>query len=449
MIFYYDSYLKGKKGGIVMSINGIGGSGYYNYNNTINQLRLNQALGKHNTTSSTNFYDKKYTNLAKSTYADSQSFIKKYNSSMSDLLQSANSLKKTNSTSVLNDKSAVSSDPAVLTANKKYSWDRTNSNFNIDVKQLAAAQTNTSAEVKASDLAAADATFVINGPNGAASIAVSATNDNGVQKTNQELYNDIAKQVNGANSGVNASVIEKDGKISLQLTSAKTGEENGFSVQGSFAASAGLQNITQNAQDAIYSVSQNNGQAKEYTSSSNKISLDNGKIDVSLKKTGTSNVYMGVDTDKVTNAVSDLVEKYNASLKVLNDNADRGTGVMRQLSNMLHGPMSEEKMAKIGISTNKDGTLSLDKDKLAKSLKEDQNLTTDIIGGSFGLAQGLFSDARSGLTMPSNSLINNDMAKAQEQVRNDSFAFTSMFSRRGAFNMMNYNAVGMMFNMLI
>lgn len=439
------------KGGTHMAINGINGysSGYYNYNNSISQLKLQQALNK-NTTSGTNFYDKKYTNLAKSSYAESQNFIKKYNSAMSDLLQSSNSLKSSNASSVLNDKTAVSSDAEVLTANKKYSWDKSQDTYNVNVQQLATAQTNTSNQVKSSDLAVSDANFSINTGNGTINVGVSAQTVDGEQKTNKQLFSDIAKQINSnKEAGVTASVVEKDGKSSLQITGAKTGESNSFTVQGDLSSAAGMDTVSKTAQNAIYTVKQNNGVEKQLTSESNNVSVGNGKIDVSLKQTGSADIAMGVDNNKVVSAVEDLVKKYNSSLKVLNDNVERGTGVERQLGNMLHGPASEEKLNMVGISTKKDGTLELDKAKLTESLQKDQKMATDIIGGSFGIAQGMFSDARSGLTTPSNSLINNDMQKTQENVRNDPFQFTAMFSRRGSFNMMNYNTVGMMFNMLI
>ena len=434
-----------------MAINGISGnsSAYYNYNNSISQLMLQKELYK-SQASSTNYYDKKYTNLAKSSYADSQNFIKKYNTAMSDLLQSANSLKTSNSSSVLNDKTAVSSDADILTASRKYSWDKSQDSYSLNVKQIASAQTNTSSEVKGSDLAASDANFSINTGSGAINVSVSGKTAQGDQKTNKQLFSDIAKQINSnKEAGVTASVIEKDGKVSLQISGSKTGESNSFGVSGDFSAVAGLDTETKSAQNAVYTVKQNNGQEQEFTSASNNITLGNGKISASLKKAGSADIIMGVDKTKVASSVEDLVSKYNSALKVLNDNVDRGSGVARQLGSMLHGPASEEKLNLIGISTNKDGTLKLDKDKLAASLEKDPKLSTDIIGGSFGVAQGMFADARSGLTTPSSSLINNDMQKTQQNVMNDPFQFTSMFSRRGAFNMMNYNTVGMMFNMLV
>lgn len=432
-----------------MAIGRIGSSGiygnYYDYS-AINRYRLQQSLNERSVSPVSKISKVKQVT---SQVTDSVDFLKKYNTSMSDLMSDANKLRSNNSTGVLNERTVSSSDSSVLTAEKKFNLGTSMDNYSVDVQQLAAAQSNVSSAVDSKELAVSDANFNIITNTGNVSFQVSATNENGEQKTNKQLLQDTAKEINqNKNLGVTASVIEKDGKSSLQITAKETGEKNSFLVSGDFAQETGLTQAATSAQDAKYTIKQNDGKAKEYSSASNNISLNYGKIAATLKKTGSADISVGMDTSKVVSAVDDLVSSYNHSLKVLNDNADRGTGVTRQLSNVLRGIGSEKSMELVGISVNKDGTLALDKDKLTSSLQKDPKLTKDILGGSAGLAQGAFQSARSGLTTPSSSLINNDLQNLHEERLNDPLEFMSMYSRRGSYNMMNYSAVGLMLNVL-
>ena len=46
----------------------------------------------------------------------------------------------------------------------------------------------------------------------------------------------------------------------------------------------------------------------------------------------------------------------------------------------------EQSLEMAGITANKDGTLSFDKEKLAKNLEEDEALVRDVISGRNGIA---------------------------------------------------------------
>jgi len=188
------------------------------------------------------------------------------------------------------------------------------------------------------------------------------------------------------------------------LQSSETGAKNVFTVSGSEGAAAGISNVATEAVDAKYSVKKD-GVTRNYTSSSNKVDLEYGKITADLKKTGETSVSVGLDTDKVVSSVKELVKNYNDTLDLLNDNYSRGTGVMRQISRMA-------------------------------------------IGGSFGLADGAFNDAISGMSTNSVSLINNDMSQ-QKSYYEDMFGTASRFSRTNPFGISNYTTVGLMFDMLI
>lgn len=416
-------------------------SSYLNSQASLNEAKLQQTLQK---VSSRYGANKSQSETLKT---NSMSFLKSYNSTMSDVMSSSNSLRNLNSSSVTNELTANSSDTSIVDAKTNYKV-RSSDTYDISVQQLAAAQVNTSTAVNSKDLATADASFDITTSSGIASINVSTVDSNGNQKTNKQMLSDVAKEINNQNLGVSASVVEKDGKSSLQITSKQTGAQNGFTVSGDYAQNTGMTNVSQVAQDAQYSVKTNGGETKQYTSSTNEVSLDYGKITANLKKTGDATVSTGISDKSIVSSMEELVNSYNSALKVLQNNESRGTGVARQLQSMSRSLGSSEDMELLGISKNKDGTLSLNKDKLTKSLSENADLTKDVISGTGGFADTLFTKAQNALTTSSNSLINNDVKALKEESINNSTNFLNMYSRTGAYNTMNYYTVGIMMNYL-
>lgn len=161
------------------------------------------------------------------------------------------------------------------------------------------------------------------------------------------------------------------------------------------------------------------------------------------------------ETIKATvDATQKMVDANNANLALLDKNADRGAGVMKQMARMVSNPVAEKSMAMVGISMNKDGTLKLDAAKLTEALKTTNEgnlkLYKDILGGYNGVAGNLQKDAAAGMRESAASLINNDIAKMQEIQKESSFANNDlmMYGRAGAHGLNNMAAVGMMMNFL-
>ena len=199
-------------------MNGI--SNYYNnYSNSVNamnQLKLQQALNKlESKNSSSNSVSSG--SSTSSLNSGSATFLRNYNSAMSDLMSSANSLRDVNSAGVNNTLTVNSSDKDVLTATKNYTL-RKEESFDVSVQQLATAQQNVSDALANNGLATQDAKFSIETAKGSANINVSAVGTNGARKTNRQMLNDVAKEINRQNIGVRASVEVKDGKSTLKLT---------------------------------------------------------------------------------------------------------------------------------------------------------------------------------------------------------------------------------------
>lgn len=428
-------------------------NGFYSYQASLNQLRLSQALQNRYSGSNSVSAVKKVnpvtnrTNTS-TTLTSAVTYVNEYTSSMIDLMSSANALRNTNSQSVVNQVTAKSSDSSVLEASARYKL-TSPASYEVNVSQLATGQVNQTENVAAAAEAAGNISFSIAGSKGSAEISVSAAYNNGSAKTNLQQLNDTAKAVNAANVGVRATVVTEDGKSSLKLTSAETGTQKGsFQVTGEYADKAGLSQAKQDAQNAVYTVSEK-GISREYTSGSNQVSLGYGKIDVTLKKEGSASITTEPDTDKITKAMSDLVDSYNETVKLLNDNADRGSGNIMQLKRLAVALGSRQGMERMGLSNNKDGTISLDKEKLTKNLKESPSLTKDLISGSSGFAQRAFSAAQSGLNSSVSSVIQNDLQAYSYEQSTSPINFMNSFARSGIYNMSNYNYMGMFINMYI
>lgn len=428
-----------------MAINRISsyGMGYYDYQSSINNIRLAQALSKNTKYIQSSSSVSPVTGSLK----DSIHFMKQYNSSMSDLMSAANALRSSNRSGIMNDLSVSSSNESVATAKEKFHL-RDVKELTLDVTQLAQAQSNVSAGVKASDTASSDMNFSVGNGFNSVQVNVSATNDNGSAKTNLQMLREAASQINKDAANVRATVVEKDGIASLELTGTNTGVHNGFQVNGNLGAATGLDKVQTEAANSIYSVTAN-GKTMQYESGSNDVSIDSTRIDVKLKGVGKTTIRSDVDPEQVADAVGDLVSAYNSSLKLLNDNYERGTGVDKQLRNLVAGLGPEQSLEKLGITVNKDATLKFDKNVLKKSLKENPSLTKDLISGTSGIANKAFNKAVTGMNANSNSLINYDIETAQYEAMSSPYHAFNLYSKSGAYTLNNYYALGMMVNYLV
>lgn len=432
-----------------MAINGIGsyGMGYYNYQSSINDIRLAQALANN-----PKFQQSAVTPVASASsinrsLTSSMNFVKEYTSSMSNLMNAANQLRTANSSGAMNDLAVTSSDTSVASATEKLPA-RNAKELTIDVTQLAQAQVSVSSGVRSSETASESMSFTVGNSVNSVYVNVNATNSDGTSKTNLQMIQEAADQINSGNSNVRASVIQEDGNVSLRLEGKYTGEAHAFSVTGSLGAAAGAEQAQTEAANAKYSVTAD-GKTTKYESYTNEVSVDSTRIGVTLKGVGQTTIRADVDVDKVASAVSGLVDAYNASLKLLNDNYDRGTGVDKQLRNLVGGLGAEASLEKLGITVNKDATLEFDKSVLEKSMKDNPSLTKDLISGSYGIANTAFTKATAGLNTNSNTLINGDLEYALSDAMSSPFNMFNMYSRGGAYNLNNYYALGMMINMLV
>ena len=442
-----------------MAISGISSYGLnslYGYQSTINSLRLTQALYKNpklNPASSSSSVSS--VTSQKAAKNANVAFVKEYSSSMTDLMNAANELRNSNKSGAMSDLAVTSSNEKVATASGKLLL-KNDKDFELDVTQIAQAQMNVSEGVKASAYAQSGMNFTVGDDKNSVNVQVSAVKANGGSKTNAQMLREAADQINKSKANVTASVIEKDGVASLQIESKETGTSHTFEVSGEMGAAAGAENVKTEAANAKYSVT-SGGIKTDYESESNTVSVGYVGVSAQLKGTGQTTLKADVDTGKAADALGKLVDAYNSSLKFLNNNFDRGTGIGRQMQSLLNGLGSEQSLKQMGITVNKDATLSFSKSTFEKNMAKDPSLTRDLVSGTGGLAERMFNKARSGLNMSSNSLTNGytssvysgSYGSSSKQSATNPYAVLGMYSRSGVYNMSNYNAVGMMMNYLI
>ena len=435
-----------------MAINGIGSSfnNMYSLQNNYNNYRLQMALAKSGLSNTNRTTAGTGTSTGTSAAANgSVDFLKRYNTVMADLLCSANALMGANTSGVMNDLSVSSSDTDVAQASIQYrTRTMTAKDMQVDVRQLAQAQQNTGNEVMGAQEAEGNMNFQIESAQGGViNVNVNSLYDDGTTKSNRQMLREAAQQINSAKGNVSAKVVENDGKVSLQITGKETGLQNAFTVSGEMGAAKGAEREAVSAQNALYNVTEN-GVTKSYASDTNSVSLDLGRIGLQLKDTGSVNISTAPDTKKLVSAVEKLAESYNSAIAFLGSNTGRGSGVERQLRNLLLGIAPEKSLDLLGITTNSDGTLKVNTETLTEKLNEEPGLARDIIGGANGMGARAYNKAQSAMGVNSVSLINNDLKTAEEENMTNEFNFMNMFARSGAYNMNNYYALGLMVNYL-
>lgn len=265
------------------------------------------------------------------------------------------------------------SDPSAASATVAQGARIGNVTGELVIEQLARAQTVYSTPVgdPAAAIGQGSMTLSIGGVDYA--IAVGASNDS---------LNGLASAINATASGVSASIVSDENGARLVLRGA-VGSNNAFSLSTSdaglmpFATGGGGMILGQAAQDAKFLL---DGVA--YQRNSNTISNVLPGITLTLKKAapGVPVTISSVrPTDALRQTVQDFVSVFNTLKKDLAVArvATRSDGALRSLERQLSGLLttnlsshpSIRSLSDIGISTNRDGTISLDPAKFEAALR--------------------------------------------------------------------------------
>ncbi|MGV2290571.1 flagellar filament capping protein FliD [Trinickia sp. YCB016] len=218
---------------------------------------------------------------------------------------------------------------------------------------------------------------------------------------------EMARAINqtaGANGEVSASVVTVNGQQQLVLTSAKTGANSAITVDTS-KASAQLQaafgdtQTNVKGQDAIFHMGGANGTTITQASNTFK-GIDGVSVTFTrAMKTGDDPVTLTVasDSSATADSLQKFVDAYNALKSTLNTltfagdptngkaagplAADSGMrSLVNQVDSLMRQSVGGTSLLSIGISADKDGNLSLDKDKLQKAINNDPDAVNKLFG---------------------------------------------------------------------
>jgi flagellar hook-associated protein 2 len=302
--------------------------------------------------------------------------------------------------------SATSSDTTVATATA--TTGAAIGNYSINVSQLATAQSLSSAAFANSTTTIGTGTLNISGGGGSAfSVTIDSSNN---------TVAGIASAINTAtgNTGVQASVVTDTSGARLVLTAKNTGSANAISVgvtespvgsglaQMSYTGTIKNLSEVQPAKDAALTM---NG--LPISSSSNTLSTQIAGVTINLSKPGSSIIGVSRDTSGVTKAVTNFVNAYNSLMSSIKsqtsyDSTSKTAAALngdatvrnaqqklsRSLFNTTAGVTGAYKyLSDIGVSMQKDGTLSIDSTKLNNAASSNFTDLKSLLAG-FGQSYG-------------------------------------------------------------
>jgi flagellar hook-associated protein 2 len=251
-----------------------------------------------------------------------------------------------------------------------------------------------------------------------------------VNVSSTDTLADIAANIDSAagNPGISATVLQGSDGAHLLLTSSLTGAANTISVSESDGgtALAGLTygtgntaNYTQEAaaQDAQFSISGVN-----FTSSTNTVTDAMSGVTLNLLSTTTGSttpatLAVATDTSTIETNISSFVTAYNTLQSTLSSlggyDSSSSTagpmmgdaalmGIQNQIQNALYsvvntGSATYDTLASIGITTQSDGSLSLNSSTLSAALGTNFSAVSQLFSGTSGVANALNSDITTAL----------------------------------------------------
>ncbi|HXE77224.1 MAG TPA: flagellar filament capping protein FliD [Rhodanobacter sp.] len=280
-----------------------------------------------------------------------------------------------------------------------------NGSYQIEVTQLATSLKASSGAFTNSSAAVGTGTLTIAVGGQSMQLDLDSTN-NSLAAIRDAINN------SGSNPGVSATIVNATDGAHLVLTGTRTGEANGFTISSSGgdgglaalnydagASSGNALNVITAAQDAQYSI---DGMAGHSASNTVTDAIDG--LSLSLAGTGTSALNVTSDTATSTSALTNLVNTYNSFVGIYQGltrydptGGSAGAligdatlnGISNKLANIVGGAANGGSLAALGISLQVDGTLALDKDKLAAGLADGGKQAAALFGGAGGYAAQL------------------------------------------------------------
>lgn len=277
-------------------------------------------------------------------------------------------------------KSAVSSNASAVNASyiTDFGAASNDESFDINVKQLACSQLNTGnyLQPRSKHIKPGEYSFDLSINDVIYEFQFKVNNS----ETTNNIQNKIARLINRSNIGLTANIKEDSlGNTAINIESESTGI-NGttpviFSIKSDDANNQplidtlGLDRVTQYPANAIFDVD-----GDERSSMSNSITI-NKAYDVKLSKVTEEPVTISLkaDADSIVESLNELVAGYNNLISVTNDENNNHFQGTEKLQNEIASIARSYKkqLADSGLSLNKDGTISADKEVIINADNKD------------------------------------------------------------------------------
>ena len=277
-------------------------------------------------------------------------------------------------------KSAVSSNASAVNASyiTDFGAASDDESFDINVKQLACSQLNTGnyLQPRSKHIKPGEYSFDLSINDVIYEFQFKVDNS----ETTNNIQNKIARLINRSNIGLTANIKEDSlGNTAINIDSESTGI-NGttpviFSIKSDDANNQplidtlGLDRVTQYPANAIFDVD-----GDERSSMSNSITI-NKAYDVKLSKVTEEPVTISLkaDADSIVESLNELVAGYNNLISVTNDENNNHFQGTEKLQNEIASIARSYKkqLADSGLSLNKDGTISADKEVIINADNKD------------------------------------------------------------------------------
>lgn len=277
-------------------------------------------------------------------------------------------------------KSAVSSNASAVNASyiTDFGAASDDESFDINVKQLACSQLNTGnyLQPRSKHIKPGEYSFDLSINDVIYEFQFKVDNS----ETTNNIQNKIARLINRSNIGLTANIKEDSlGNTAINIESESTGI-NGttpviFSIKSDDANNQplidtlGLDRVTQYPANAIFDVD-----GDERSSMSNSITI-NKAYDVKLSNVTEEPVTISLkaDADSIVESLNELVAGYNNLISVTNDENNNHFQGTEKLQNEIASIARSYKkqLADSGLSLNKDGTISADKEVIINADNKD------------------------------------------------------------------------------
>lgn len=264
--------------------------------------------------------------------------------------------------------------------------------FDITVTSVAKAHRSYSDAFTASDQTGLFAS-------GPLTITVGSNDPVTIDVDGSDTLDSVVSKINASSAGVTAGLVSTGTHYTIQISGDEAGADNKVTFSGAAADDLGLghpDNAFQEAGDAVFTIDD-----IPMTSHDNTISSAIPGVTISLVDAGSVKVGVDRDPEGLKTKLDAFVKAYNDVMTTMNaEFASTGTqkaagtlsgdSTLRSAQSDLRSMMTQSlsalnstfpSMGALGISVGRDGTLSVDSEKLKTAVNKDYESVTSVLSG--------------------------------------------------------------------